>query len=168
MKKIFFALLSLAPCFFSTPLYASEHRIGGGVNYWYSIDELKGENFDFDRNGFGIIGSYQYWGGLLGIEADLELLPDHFGESAISPQAYLLLGKTLYAGIGIGTTYADGDFAEEPFYALKAGLCLEILPRLYADFYTTYRFNDVAHISDAIDDIDTDTLFLGAMVRFAL
>lgn len=167
MKKLPFLIFILS-LFICNSSFAGEHRIGGGVNYWYSIDDLKGDDYDFDRNGFGIIGSYQYWAGLIGIEIDVELLPEHFGETALAPQAFLLLGHTLYAGIGIGTTYADGDFANEPFYALRTGLCLELLPRIYTDFYATYRFNDVAEIENSVDDIDTDTLFLGAMVRLAL
>ncbi len=170
MKKTL-TTLSLGLCMlFSLSHFtsAAEHRLGGGVNYWYSIDDLKGDDYDFDNNGFGIIASYQYWGGLLGAEVDLELLPDQFDENAISPQAYLLVGRSIYAGIGVGTTYLDGDFAKEPFYALRGGLCLELLPNIYTDLYATYRFNTKVDIDDAVDDIDTDTLFLGAMIRFSL
>ncbi len=170
MKKLLYTTLTalLLFCLGTTFSQAAEHRLGGGVNYWYSIDELKGDDYEFDRNGFGIIGSYQYWGGLLGVEFDLEVLPDFFDETSLSPQAFLLIGKGLYAGIGIGTTYTDGDFANEPFYALRAGFCLELLPNIYADLYTTYRFNDVTSVEETVDDIDTNTLFLGAMVRIAL
>lgn len=145
---------------------AGEHRIGGGANYWVSIDDI--DVGDVDDDGIAFFGSYQYWGGLLGMELDLEFLPDRFGESAVSPQAYLLVGKGVYAGIGIGTTYTDGDFAEEPFYALKAGFNLELLPGIYADIYGNYRFNDKADFDNDDTDIDTDTVFLGMAVRIAL
>ncbi len=170
MKKNL-APIVLALClllFFPFSANAAEHRLGGGVNYWYSLDELKDDNFKFDDKGFGFIGSYQYWGGLIGIEADIELLPDHFDEKALSPQAYILIGSSLYAGLGVGTTYIDGNFSNEPFYALRAGYCTELLPNLYADIYTTYRFNDNVKLDDIKHDIDTDTLFLGAMIRFTL
>ncbi len=168
-KNLFLSALCLIAVFsFSLPAHAGEHRLGGGINYWRSIDDLKKDDFDFNNNGFGFVGSYQYWGGLLGIELDIELLPDQFGEKAIAPQAYVLLGSTLYAGLGIGTTYTDGKFADEPFYALRGGYCFEVLPSLYADLYATYRFNDNMQLKDAVHDISTDTLFLGAMVRFSL
>ncbi len=167
MKKVclvvFVALLLSAPSAF-----AGEHRIGGGLNYWYTIDDIKDDNHDFDRGGLSIIASYQYWAGLLGAEVDLEMMPDRFDESAVSPQAYLLVGKGLYAGAGIGTTYSDGEFADEPFFALKGGFCLEVLPKISADIYANYRFNDVDDIDNSETDIDTDTLFFGAMVRFSL
>ncbi len=170
MKKIITALSAVFFLFLFCGQFvnAAEHRLGGGVNYWRSIDDLKGDDFKFDNSGFGFIGSYQYWGGLLGVEVDVELLPDMFDETVVAPQAYLLLGRAIYAGIGIGTTYIDGEFADEPFYALRGGFCLELLPRLYADLYATYRFNDGVDVKDAVDDIDTDTLFLGAMARFSL
>ena len=44
--------------------------------------------------------SYQYWESLLGIELDLEFLPDRFGDSAVSPQAFMLIGRGIYAGLG--------------------------------------------------------------------
>ena len=148
--------------------WAGEHRIGGGANYWISIDDIEIDDKKLDDDGLGFFGSYQYWTGLFGVEADLEFLPDRFGESAVSPQAYLLIGKGVYAGIGIGGTYTDGDFVDEPFYALKAGINLELLPGIFADIYGNYRFNDKADFDNDDTDIDTDTVFLGMAVRFAL
>ncbi|NLB05738.1 MAG: hypothetical protein GX835_02025 [Desulfobulbaceae bacterium] len=98
----------------------------------------------------------------------MELLPDRFDEDAVAPAAWFLLGKTLYAGAGIGIVNSDGDFADEPFFALRAGLNLELLPSLYADLSVNYRFNDEADLDDDDRNIDTDTLFLGAAVRFSL
>lgn len=152
----------------ATSAYAGEHRIGGGANYWVSIDDIEIGDNKLDDDGIAFFGSYQYWSGLFGIEVDAEFLPDRFGESAIAPQAYLLVGKGVYGGIGIGTTYTDGDFAEEPFFALKAGLNIELLPGIYADIYGNYRFNDTADFDDEESDIDTDTVFLGMAVRIAL
>lgn len=169
MKKILHAALLLGIIsMVATGALAGEHRIGGGANYWVSIDDIEVGDGKLDDDGIAFFGSYQYWGGLLGLEVDLEFLPDRFGESAVSPQAYLLVGRGIYAGIGIGTTYTDGDFAEEPFYALKAGFNLELLPGIYADIYGNYRFNDKADFDNDDSDIDTDTVFLGMAVRIAL
>ena len=152
----------------TTGAFAGEHRIGGGANYWVAIDDIEVGDNKLDDDGLAFFGSYQYWPGLLALEVDVEFLPDRFGESAVSPQAYLLVGKGIYAGVGIGTTYTDGDFVDEPFFALKAGFNLELLPGIYADIYGNYRFNDSADFDDEDTDIDTDTVFLGMAVRIAL
>ncbi|MFT5697609.1 MAG: hypothetical protein ACI8ZB_000457 [Desulforhopalus sp.] len=152
----------------ATGALAGDHRIGGGANYWVAIDDIEVGDNKLDDDGLSFFGSYQYWPGLFGLEVDVEFQPDRFDESAISPQAYLLVGKGIYGGIGIGTTYTDGDFVDEPFFALKAGFNIELLPGIYGDIYGTYRFNDTADFDNEDTDIDTDTVFLGLAVRIAL
>lgn len=147
---------------------AAEHRIGGGINYWVTFEDIEFDSKKFDKNGVAYLASYQYWPGLLGLELDLEFLPDRFGESAIAPEAYILLGRSVYCGLGIGILYSDGNFAEEPFFALRAGLNLELLPGLYADIYGNYRFNDSVELQGKETNIDTDTVFLGAVLRISL
>lgn len=142
------------------------HRIGGGVNYWVAIDDIDTDNVD--DNGFSYLASYQYRPGLLGLEVDAEFMPDRFGKDAWAPEAYLLLGKAVYAGAGIGIVNSGSDFADEPFFALKAGLDLELLPRVHLDIAANYRFNDQSDIENSTTDIDTDTIFLGAALRLAL
>lgn len=149
-----------------TLAWSGEHRLGGGVNYWVALENL--DEHDVDENGFSYLISYQYMMDWVGLELDVELLPDRFGEDAVAPAAYFLIGKTLYAGVGIGIVNYDGDFADEPFFALRAGLDLEVLPSLYLDISANYRFNDKADLDDSDRKIDTDTIFLGAAVRFAL
>ncbi len=162
-KQLFTAALTLLLCAFPSLLLAGTARIGGGLSYWTSIEDL--DDWD-DKDGYSLYVSYQYWEGLIGFEADLEFLPDRFGENAVSPHAWLLIGDFIYGGIGIATTYTDGDWADEPSYALRAGLAFHVMPRIIADINTTYRFNDLADFDDEKSDIDTDTLFLGAAVRF--
>ena len=157
------ALLLLLP---ATMARSGEHRLGGGVNYWVALEDL--DEDDVDEDGVSYLFSYQYMMDWIGIELDVELLPDRFGEDAVAPAAWFLLGETLYAGAGVGIANYDGDFADEPFFALRAGLNLEVLPSLYADLSVNYRFNDEADLEDDDRNIDTDTLFLGAAVRFSL
>lgn len=161
---LFISLITMT----ATTAIAAEHRIGGGVNYWVALEDIEVGDNKLDDDGLAFFGSYQYWPGLFGLEVDVEFLPDRFGESAVSPQAYLLLGKGIYAGVGIGTTYTDSDFVDDPFFALKAGFNLELLPGIYADIYGNYRFNDTADFDNEDSDIDTDTVFLGVAVRIAL
>jgi len=139
------------------------HRIGMGVNYWAAIDDIKIDNIDED--GFSYLFSYQYRPTLIGLQADVEFLPDLFGENAIAPAAYLVLGSTIYGAAGVGIVNRDGDWADDPFFALKAGLDLELLPHIYLDLSGSYRFSTKYKVKDALDAIDTDTVFLGAAVR---
>ena len=74
----------------------------------------------------------------------------------------------IYAGAGIGIINSDGDFADKPFFALKAGVNLELLPSTYVDISANYRFSDKEDLDDKNKNIDTDTVFLGAAFRFGL
>lgn len=165
-----FVTTAVCLAFLALPItsHAGDTRIGGGATYWTSIDDLNEDGESFDNDGYSLLASYQYWEGLFGLELDCEFLPDRFGENAIAPQAWLLFGEMIYAGAGIGTTNTDGDWADEPFYALRAGLNLKILPHMYADISANYRFNDVADFEDQDLDIDTDTIFLGVALRISL
>lgn len=166
MNRLLAIMLVLVMVLFSAELQAGEHRIGGGVNYWIALDDI--DEDDIDEQGFSYLVSYQHWWNILGLELDVELLPDRFGEDAFAPQAYVLFGSTIYGGAGIGIVNYDGDFADEPFFALRAGLNLELLPKVFVDISANYRFNDSADLENKDTDIDTDTIFLGAAVRFTL
>jgi hypothetical protein len=167
MNRLLMALLALGLVLFTADLQAGEHRIGGGANYWVAVDDLDEEGID-DDDGFSYFISYQHWWDFLGVEIDMELLPDRFGENAYAPEAYILIGSTIYAGAGMGLIRTDGEFADDPFYAFRVGLNLELLPRVFVDISANYRFNDSVQLKDDDTDIDTDTIFLGAAVRFAL
>ena len=141
----------------------SVHRIGAGANYWSCIDDIDVD--EVNEDGFSYFASYQFRAAWIGLEANVEFLPDMFGEDAIAPVGYLLVGKAIYAAAGVGIVHFDGEWAEEPFYALRAGLDLEVLPSIFLDISASYRFNSETELENAIDDIDTDTVFLGAAVR---
>ncbi len=168
MKQGLFLLLLLSVALMANHSPAADHRIGGGINYWVTLEDIEFDSKKFDKNGVAYLASYQYWPGLLGLELDLEFLPDRFGESALAPEAYILLGRSVYCGVGIGIIDSDGNFAEEPFFALRAGFNLELLPGLYADIYGNYRFNESVELQGKETNIDTDTVFLGAILRIAL
>ena len=162
MKKLLLSLLVLLFCLASAPAADQAHRIGGGVNYWVALDDL---DSDFDEEGLSYLATYQYRPTLVGFQADVEFLPDLFGENAIAPAAYFLVGSAIYAAAGAGMLSVDGKWADDPFFALKAGLDLELLPSIYLDLSASYRFNYGIDLDDALDEIDTDTVFLGAGLR---
>ena len=163
MKKVLFLMCMLM---MASSALAAEQRLGGGVNYWATIDDVSNKNAD--DSGFSYLLSYQYRAGLIGFEVDGEYWPDRFGKSTVAPEAYFLLGQAIYAGVGIGIAYSDSEFANEPFYMLKAGLDLEVLPGVYIDISGNYRFNEQEDLKNTATDIDTDTIFFGAALRLRL
>jgi hypothetical protein len=83
MKKLLMTALVMGLVMASGKVWAGEHRIGGGANYWVAIDDI--DNDDVDDDGFSYLASYQYWMDFLGVELDMEILPDRFGETAYAP-----------------------------------------------------------------------------------
>jgi hypothetical protein len=140
-------------------------RIGVGANYWVALKDL--DEHDVDEDGFSYLASVQLRNPMAGIGVDVEMLPDRVGEDAYAGQAYVILGKAVYAGAGIGITLTDGEFADEPFFSFRAGLDLEIFPGLYLDIYGQYRFKDRADLKNEDTDIDLDTIFLGGALRLS-
>jgi len=144
----------------------SSSRIGAGMHYWMAIDDIDVD--DVDEDGLALIISYQYRpAGLINLELDVEIQDKGYAGSVkdiISPQAYILVGSGVYAGAGVGINYSDGTFANDPFFALRVGIDMEVLPTIFLDINANYRFEKWD--SDKIeDDIDTDTVTLGAILR---
>ena len=77
-------------------------------------------------------------------------------------------GDHLPARLARDTAKFIADNADKPFFALKAGVNLELLPSTFVDISANYRFSDKEDLDDDNKDIDTDTVFLGAAFRFAL
>lgn len=159
-------------CFAATPgALAADgfgaQRFGGGVNYWKTIDKVN--IADVDDNGFSYIATYQYApGGILKFEADLELFPNLGGDSGatLAPQAFVIVGGFVYAAAGVGIYYNDSNWGDSPFYMLRAGLDIPVLPRLFLDLNLNYRFNDWESLHGS--DLGTDTIRFGAALRFAI
>lgn len=147
------------------PAVAQSQRIGFGAHYWVTVDDVEVDNIDED--GLSYLVSYQFGADTMTkFELGLEVFPDGFAgttETTYAPQAFLLFGSALYGGVGVGINYADGDFADDPFYALRAGLDLELAPSLFLDINGNYQF--LEWDSKAFDNIDTDTVTLGASLR---
>ncbi len=143
------------------------HRLGVGVNYWKTLNNLDAK--DVHEDGFSYIASYQYAPvRFFKVEADLEFFPYLADRSDLflAPEVFLTVGGPIYAGAGMGVYYHDGDWGNAPFYMLRAGVDLPILPRLFIDINVNYRFNDWNTLEWS--DLDTDTIRLGAALRFTL
>lgn len=148
---------------------ASGQRIGVGAHYWRTVDTLPDE---FDRDGISYRLTYQNsLTALTHYQIDLERFDRSFAGSdkpLYAPQAMLLLGRVIYGGVGIGILYSDGDFAKRPFYLLRAGLDISLLPRLRLDVNANYHFSEWRGVQDIAGDINSDTITVGAALRLAL
>jgi hypothetical protein len=151
----------------TVPAAHATGRLGLGVNYWTTVDSIDVD--DFDENGISWIGSVQFQlADYSRFEVALEWFEKGFGgstEDIFAPQAFFLLGKGVYAGIGVGGYYYDSEFADDLFYALRAGFTSELLPSVFIDINGNYRFESFDSLSEEDTDIDTDTITLGAAVR---
>ncbi len=152
------------------------HRVGAGVHYWKTIDEIADawkDSVTIDENGVSWVFSYQYVANpLLSYELDLLVMPETYGAAregyrVWGPQAMVLVGKTLYVGLGIGIYRAGNEWAPNPFYPLRAGVELELLPKLLLDLNANYRI-EKWNMHYTKKDVDTDTVTLGAVIRLCL
>jgi hypothetical protein len=147
-----------------------KHRFGVGAHYWVTADDIELDNVDED--GFAWLVTYQVRPiPLVKFEAALEVLPDNFygsTEQVFAPQAYAVAGGWIYAGLGIGVFYSDGEFYDDPFYAIRAGIDVPILPHVHVDVNANYRFMDWENIHDLDEHINTDTITVGAAVRIQI
>ena len=138
---------------------------GVGAHYWTTVKNLDADNVD--KHGFSWLGTVQYWPSWIGVEADVEWFKKGYAgatEDVWAPQAYLIVGKVLYGAVGIGDYYSDSTWSHNPFYALRVGVDLEILPRLHLDINANYRFEDWHTLHGS--DVNSDTITLGAAARF--
>lgn len=145
----------------------SHFEIGVGANYWVAIEDAADESFDEDGIGWMISTRYMATP-YFGIGLELERSPDNyvqFDEPIYCPAAYLIVGKGLYAALGVGTYFYDGEFYEDVFYALRAGIKAELLPSIILDINVNYRVDEWSGIRNVDDDIDTDNVILGAALR---
>lgn len=146
----------------------SNNQIGVGVHYWTTVKNIDVKNVD--KNGFSYMAMYQYHYEWIGVEAALEYFQKGFGgagQDVYQPQAYVILGKVIYAAAGIGGYYSDGKLADNPFYAFRAGLDIPLLPILHLDINANYRFENWDDLSTEGKSVNTDTVTLGAAARLA-
>ena len=158
--------------FFGNPAQAhlllpdfSSLRYGAGIQYWTAVDDVDEEGIDDDSIGFII--SFQWLiNNAFTLETDLGHVSAGYAGSSdyvLTPEVYLLYGRTLYAGVGTGINYSDSEFAD-PFYAVRVGVNFKFLNPLNFDVYGVYRFDEWSF--DGLEEsVSTDTILLGAVLR---
>ncbi len=142
--------------------------IGGGVHYLRNLGDITKSNTGLDQNSFSLIGSYQHSLALLKIEGNLEYIFNYIGsdKSMWEPSAYVLTSGLIYGGAGIGIGYIDGDWQNDPFYALRLGVNVG-LAGLALDVYGTYRFQNDSDLK-AVTGEDLNSVTFAALVRFGM
>jgi opacity protein-like surface antigen len=154
----------------AVPAALAGHSIGLGANYWKTLQNVEvADVTDIDESALSWLASYQYIPeGIFKFEIDLEHYPKLGAdrEAFWSPEIFALVGGTLYGGVGAGWYYDGKAFVNSPFFMLRAGIDFAILPFLSLDINANYRFNNWD--KNVTDDIDTDTVRLGATVRLSL
>ncbi|MFZ1946945.1 MAG: hypothetical protein WAW06_05315 [bacterium] len=145
-------------------------RLGVGAHYWKALEDI--ELDEVDESGVSWLASVQLGSSaLVKAQIDVEMFPKGFvGSSDIfyAPQAFVIVGRGVYGGLGIGVYYDGEEFADDPFYLLRAGLDVELTPKVYLDLNANYRFEQWKNLGDVVEDIDTDVITLGAAVRLEL
>jgi opacity protein-like surface antigen len=140
---------------------------GVGANYWTMLDNI--DVHSIDNNGFSWLLTYQFnLAPLFKFETDVEMFPEGFQgvpSASYAPEVYLVIGSWIYGAVGAGILYADNEFADDPFYALRAGLDFELVPQVHLDLNLNYRFAEWTTKDAITEDISADTMMLGAAVR---
>ncbi len=165
-----FLLTATAALALCTSAFAkSGFEIGIGANYWYSLDDAVDKSFD--DNGLGyMISTRINIADYLSIGLELERSPDNFialEKEMYAPSAHLILGDWIYVGLGAGTYYYDGDFYDDYWYNLRAGIKLQLLPSIVLDINANYRMDSWKDMGTVKNDIDTDNVIAGAAIRLA-
>ena len=142
-------------------------RFGGGVHYLKTLGDIK-DNDEFDEDALGFLVSYQFDAIVLRVEGDVEWIPDYggTGNALVQPQAFALLGDFLYGGVGVGISYFDGVWFNDPFYSLRAGVDFT-LGGLDLDAYALYRFHE-GEVFEDFGQQNLDSITFGAQIRFQL
>ena len=143
-------------------------EVGAGARYFRTIDQLDGP---FEESGLAPLLTVRgELASLLHLQGDFVLYPDGYAganKDVFAPEVFLLLGKGIYAGLGVGSLVADGDMGD-PFFIARAGVNLELLPSLFLDINANYEFAEWDQINTIDENADSDTITLGAALRVDL
>lgn len=167
-KLILMGLLSAMIVLPAMRASAADFEAGVGANYWYSLKDAVDKSFDEDGLGW-MISTRWMWTRYLGLGFELERSPDNFvllEKEMYAPSVHLVVGNGIYAGLGVGWYYYDGDFYQDEWYNVRAGLKLRFLDPFIIDINVNYRADAFDKVEEA-KDADSESLTLGGAIRFA-
>lgn len=163
----FTVLIAAALLFSSIGTAHAAMSLGGGIHYLRTLGDISDDGaIDLNQDSFSILGSLQSPMGPLKVEGQVEYIFDYLGtgHEMWLPSAWGLLGNTIYGGAGIGIGHTDGDWQNNPFYALRAGVVIP-LGGLKLDGYATYQFQSDQDLKNLTGE-DLDSITFAALIRF--
>lgn len=166
MKRLWM-FAAVAACLAAGDAFA-QTSVGVGARYFKTVDSLDGP---FEEDGLApLLTIKRDFVPLIHGQLDFVLYPDGYAGSdkdVFAPEVFLIVGSGIYAGLGVGTLYSDGEFGD-PFFIARAGLDLELLPSIHLDLNANYEFAEWEQINTIDKDADSDTITLGAALRIEL
>ncbi len=162
MKRILITvIIAVAPMLIrTTGATDAQAGFGVGLHYLKTVEDM-GKTNGFDSSSLGFLGVFSFGPGLLNFELDFEYIPNYaLDKDLLMPSAYAFVGSFIYGGLGVGKGHFNGEWADKPFFDLRAGLKITAF-----DFFASYRLQDL----DEVDDLDSDDLnsvTFGAIFKF--
>jgi hypothetical protein len=147
----------------------AQHRLGGGIHYLRTVDNISDDDsVDLNRNSVSLVVSSLWDFGLIAVDGQVEYMFDYVGtgDPLWQPQVWGLLGDLIYGGLGVGIGYTDGEWLDDPFYAIRAGVDLP-LGGAGLDLYGTYRFQGAPEFEDLTGD-NLNSVTFAALIRFVM
>jgi len=159
VKKIIITLmLVIAPIMLMAD--ESEAGFGLGLHYLKTVEDM-GETSGFDSSSLGYLGVYSFGPGMLNFELSAEYVPNYImDEDLFQPAAYAFIGNRIYGGLGIGIGHFKGQWANDPFFDLRAGLKISVF-----DFFASYRIQKLDEVTELETD-DFNSVTFGALFKF--
>ena len=165
----FSALIAAALFFSGIGTAHADLLLGGGIHYLRTLGDITDDGaIDLNQDSFSLLASGMSDMGMLKIDGQVEYIFDYLGtgNEMWLPSAWLLAGRMIYGGAGIGIGYTDGDWQSNPFYALRAGVNVP-LGGLVLDGYASYNFQSDAELKNLTGE-DLDSITFAALLRFKL
>lgn len=164
MKRWIFCILMLLA--FGVEIARAEASLGVGYRHFFTVDELEKP---FKENGYGgYINWRMQWTEWLGGLLELAFYEDGYAGTSnepLAPQAFLLLGGPLYLGAGVGILYSKSDFADSPFWVVRAGYEGVLTEWFLFDVTVSYEFSEWNGVNKVDERFESDTVVVGAGLR---
>jgi len=154
-------LLAITPVLFLASMATeSQAGLGVGIHYLKTVDEMESTS-GFDSSFLGFLAAASYSPGFINFEVDVEYIPNYaFDKDLIQPSIYAFLGNHIYGGFGVGIGHFNGEWADDPFFDLRAGLKVMVF-----DFFASYRIQDLDELND-LESEDLNAVTFGAIYKF--
>ncbi len=144
----------------------AESSLGLGARVFRTVDSLPHQ---YTEMGMGASVNWRArWTDLFSGQLEMTLYEDGFAgapQEVVAPQAFVLVGHDIYAGFGAGLLFADGDLADKPFLALRAGIQWPWGKSLTVDLNATYEYGEWDGVTKFVPEEESDTVAIGLGLR---